>query len=189
MLTGLLAVKTALVRLLEWIVIAVVAALVLDVLWGVFSRFVLRAPSRWTEEVATTLLIWVSLLGAAVAFGRNEHLGIDYVVKKFDPSARRLMAIVVQLLVALFAGAVMVFGGYILVSETLGAGQLLPALGIRSGHVYLAVPISGAFILLFCLERIVELAAGKGVEETGLGADDDSPSSDAATSDPTRYPE
>lgn len=161
MLRGLLAVKTALVRLLEWIVIVVMAALVLDVLWGVCSRFVLRAPSRWTEEVATILLIWVSLLGAAVAFGRHEHLGIDYLVRKLDPSASRLMAILAQILVGVFAGAVMVSGGYVLVSETLRAGQLLPALGLRYGHVYLAVPVSGAFILLFCLERILELLAGR----------------------------
>lgn len=164
MLSGLLAVKVALVRLLEWIVIIVVAALVLDVLWGVCSRFVLRSPSRWTEEVATILLIWVSLLGAAVAFGRNEHLGIDYLVNKFDPSARRLMAIIAQLLVAVFAGAVMVYGGYVLVSETLRAGQLSPSLGIRVGHVYLAVPVSGTFILLFCLERILELLSGRADE-------------------------
>jgi TRAP-type C4-dicarboxylate transport system permease small subunit len=165
MLGGLLAVKAALVRLLEWIVIVVVAALVLDVLWGVCSRFVLRAPSRWTEEVATILLIWVSLLGAAVAFGRNEHLGIDYLVGKFDPSARRLMAVVVQLLVAAFAGAVLVFGGYVLVNETLRAGQLTSALGVRQGHVYLAVPVSGGFILLFCLERIVELILGRPIDD------------------------
>ncbi|MCL4206845.1 MAG: TRAP transporter small permease [Pirellulaceae bacterium] len=189
MLTGLLAVKAALVRLLEWIVIAVVAALVMDVLWGVFSRFVLRSPSRWTEEVATTLLIWVSLLGAAVAFGRGEHLGIDYVTKKFDPSVRRLMAILVQLLVALFAGAVMVFGGYILVSETLRAGQLLPALGIRSGHVYLAVPISGVFILLFCLERIAELVSGRGDGAMEPQAGDETASTASSASDSTRFSE
>jgi TRAP-type C4-dicarboxylate transport system permease small subunit len=164
MLGGLLALKAVLVRLLEWIVIVVVAALVLDVLWGVFSRFVLRSPSRWTEEVATILLIWVSLLGAAVAFGRNEHLGIDYLVKKFDPSARRLMALVAEAVVAVFAGAVLVYGGYVLVGETLRAGQLTSALGIRQGYVYLAVPISGMFILLFCLERIVELLAGRGID-------------------------
>jgi TRAP-type C4-dicarboxylate transport system permease small subunit len=161
MLRCLLAVKAALVRLLEWIVIVVMAALVLDVLWGVCSRFVLRAPSRWTEEVATILLIWVSLLGAAVAFGRQEHLGIDYLIQKLDPSARRGMAVLAQILVGLFAGAVMVYGGYVLVSETLRAGQLLPALGLRYGHVYLAMPVSGVFILLFCLERILELASGR----------------------------
>jgi TRAP-type C4-dicarboxylate transport system permease small subunit len=166
MFQGLLAVKTALVRLLEGIVIAVMAALVLDVLWGVCSRFVLRSPSRWTEEVATALLIWVSLLGAAVAFGRNEHLGIDYVVKKFEPAAQRLIALIIQGLVAVFAGAVLIFGGYVLVSETLRAGQLAPASGIPQGYVYLAVPVSGAFILWFCLERVVELISGPEGQES-----------------------
>jgi TRAP-type C4-dicarboxylate transport system permease small subunit len=162
----LLAIKNALVRLLEWIVIIVVAALVLDVLWGVFSRFVLRWPSRWTEEVATILLIWVSLLGAAVAFGRNEHLGIDYLVKKFDPSARRLMAIVVQL----DRRGVRRRGAGL---RRLRAGQRDAAsrpghlgAGHPAGHVYLAVPISGAFILLFCLERIVELILGRAGDDS-----------------------
>jgi TRAP-type C4-dicarboxylate transport system permease small subunit len=117
--------------------------------------------------VATMLLIWVSLLGAAVAFSRHEHLGVDYLVKKFDPAARRLMAVVVQLLVAAFAAAVMVGGGYVLVKETLDVGQLSPALGLRIGLVYLAVPVSGTFILLFCLERIVELVTGRHDESDG----------------------
>lgn len=167
MLGGLMIFKAALVRLLEWIVIFVVATLVLDVLWGVFSRFVLRAPSRWTEEVATILLIWVALLGAAVAFGRNEHLGIDYVVRQFDPAARRMIALVVQAIIAWFAIAVLIYGGYVLVSETLRAGQVTSALGIRQGYVYLAVPISGVFILMFCLERMVELAVGREPSEVG----------------------
>jgi TRAP-type C4-dicarboxylate transport system permease small subunit len=72
------------------------------------------------------------------------------------------MALVAESVVAVFAGAVLVYGGYVLVGETLRAGQLTSALGIRQGYVYLAVPISGMFILLFCLERIVELLAGRG---------------------------
>jgi TRAP-type C4-dicarboxylate transport system permease small subunit len=153
---GLLLAKTAVTRLLEGFVIVAVAALVLDVLWGVCSRFVLRDPSGWTVEVATMLLIWVSLLGAAVAFSRNEHLGVDYLVKKLDPDAGHLLAIVSQLVVIYFAAAVMVYGGYVLVHETLQAGQVSPALGVKIGYVYLAVPVSGVFIILFCLERIIE---------------------------------
>ncbi len=160
MLKWMILVKRGLTKLLEWVVILVVAALVLDVLWGVCSRFVLRSPSRWTEEVATMLLIWVALLGAAVAFGRNEHLGVDYLFNKLDPGAQRVLAVIIQLLVAAFASAAMVAGGYVLVSETLAVGQVSPALGIRTGYVYLAVPVSGTFIVLFCLERIAELLAG-----------------------------
>ncbi|NIX00358.1 MAG: TRAP transporter small permease subunit, partial [Phycisphaerae bacterium] len=51
--------------------------LVIDVTWQVITRFVLKNPSSWTEELATYLLIWVGLLGAAVALHRGAHLGID----------------------------------------------------------------------------------------------------------------
>jgi len=153
--------KQSLEKLLEFAVIAVVGALVLDVLWGVCTRFLLNSPSRWTEEVAIMLLIWVSLLGAAVAFGRGQHLGVDYFVKKLDPSAQRLMAGVVQLVVMAFATLAMVYGGYMLVTETFQSGQLTPALGIKKGYAYLPVPISGVFILLFCGENFLELIRGK----------------------------
>ncbi len=147
--------------LLELAVILAVGALVLDVLWGVCTRFVLGAPSRWTEEVATFLLIWVTLLGAAVAFGRREHLGVDYVVNKLDPAAKKLVALAVQIVVIAFATAAMIYGGYVLVTETLHSGQVTPALGVKMGYIYLAVPISGVFIVLFCLEQIAELLADR----------------------------
>ncbi len=153
--------KRAVNRLLEQAVIVTVAILVLDVLWGVFTRYLLDSPSRWTEEVATFLLVWVSFLGAAVTFDRQEHLGVDYFVKKLDPAAQLILKIVVQLVVLAFVGTAVVYGGYVLVSETLQSGQLTPAPEIRMGYVYLAVPVSGLIIILSCLERIVESLSGQ----------------------------
>ncbi|RUL87855.1 TRAP transporter small permease [Tautonia sociabilis] len=150
---------------LEAAVIGAFAALVLVVLWGVGSRFVLNAPSRWTEEVAIFLLMWVALLGAAVAFRRRQHLGVDALVGVLHPAARLLLAMVGQVLVAVFALAVLIVGGAVLVRETLEAGQVTPATGLPMGYVYLAAPISGAFILLFAVERFVGLA------RAGLGPD------------------
>ena len=93
MLKLLLSIKKAMTRSLELAVILLVTALVLDVLWGVFSRYVLGAQSRWTEELATTLLIWVSLLGASVACGSKSHLGVDYFTQKLDPRAKATMEV------------------------------------------------------------------------------------------------
>jgi len=152
--------RNGLKRGLEYTVMLVMALLVLDVLWGVISRFVIGEQARFTEEVATYLLIWVSLLGASVAFETGEHLGVDYFVGLLHPDARRLVGVLISLIVAFFAGAVMVYGGYILVSRTLASNQLSPAMEIPVGYVYLAVPISGLFILLFCAENIVEAVAG-----------------------------
>jgi TRAP-type C4-dicarboxylate transport system permease small subunit len=158
--------------LLEQLLIVSVVGMVLVVLWGILTRFIFVSPSRWTEEVATNLLIWVALLGAAVAFARQEHLGLDYFVNKFDPAARRLNAIVVQLSVILFAATAMLYGGYVLVAETLRAGQLTPVLGMKMGYVYLAVPLSGVFIMLFGIEQLLELLRGANpANQDGLSND------------------
>lgn len=173
--------RNALMKLLEWAVIGMMAALVLDVLWGVVSRtsgaFVAwlaqrgieawplfpRGQSKWTEELAIYLLIWVSLLGAALAYAARAHLGVDYLVSKLDPAAARLMDILTNLTVAFFVFAAFLYGGTVLVLETLDSGQMSPALGIKVGYMYLAVPISGAFMLLFALEFILEILSGKKV--------------------------
>ena len=161
-MTLLMRVRDGLKRGLEIGVIVVMAALVLDVLWGVVSRFLLGEQSRFTEEVATYLLIWVSLLGASVAFSTGSHLGVDYFVGRLHPDTKPLVKVLINLAVAFFAVSVMLYGGYVLVARTLEAGQVSPAIGIQMGYVYLAVPISGIFILIFCAENIAEAVATKG---------------------------
>jgi TRAP-type C4-dicarboxylate transport system permease small subunit len=149
---------------LELLVIVVVAVLVVDVLWQVFTRFILKNPSTWTEELAVFMLIWVSLLGAAVALNRGAHLGIDYFVGKLSPKKRLYTEIFVFLCVSAFSLTVMVIGGIDLVSSTLKLEQVSPALGVKVGYVYLAVPISGFFLVLYSViglvERLIQLFKG-----------------------------
>jgi TRAP-type C4-dicarboxylate transport system permease small subunit len=149
-----------LVKPLEVLLILAMAAMTVDVLWGVFSRYVLGAQTRWTEELAIYLLIWISLLGASLTYGVRGHLGVDYFVGKLDPGARRLSAFFVELFVMLFAGIGLVYGGWILVTRTLAAGQVAPTLGWQMGYVYLAAPVSGVFFLLFAIEHLIGLVRG-----------------------------
>ncbi len=144
------------VRALEWFTIALFAALVLDVIWGVVSRYVPGiVPSDWTEELAIYLLVWVSLLGGALTYREYGHLGVDYFVGKLDPAAQRWSAVVVELAVLVFAGFALVYGGSRLVAETLAANQLTPVLQWKIGYLYSAVPISGLFICLFAIEHLL----------------------------------
>jgi TRAP-type C4-dicarboxylate transport system permease small subunit len=146
------------VRGLEWFTIGLLALLVLDVLWGVTSRYVpgIR-PSDWTEELAVYLLVWVSLFGAALTYRGYGHLGVDYFVGKLDPSAQRLVAVIVELAVLFFAGFALCHGGWRLVADTLGANQLTPVLQWKIGYLYSAVPLSGVFFVAFAVEHLVNL--------------------------------
>ena len=131
----------------------------------------MNSPSRWTEEVARLLLMWVALLGAAVAYGRNEHLGFDYLVAQLDPAVKKLLALVSQFIVIAFAMFVMVYGGSVLVTETLAANQTTPALGLKMGYAYLALPVSGVFMVIYGVEQLLETAFG---EEKSPTLDQDS---------------
>jgi TRAP-type C4-dicarboxylate transport system permease small subunit len=146
-----------LVKALELAVILVTGFLVIDVVWGVFTRYVLGHQSSWTEELARMLLIWVSLLGASIGFIRKSHLGVDYFVNKLNQKWQAIGQLVVYLLVAVFAAIVLVYGGYRLVSSALLNGQPSAALRIQWGYVYLAVPISGFFIVIFSIKVILDI--------------------------------
>jgi len=152
---------------LQWITIVLFAALTLDVLWGVVSRYVVGTQSRWTEEFAIHALVWVSLLGGALMFRERGHLGVDYFVGKLDPRARRLAAIVAEMAVIIFAGFILVYGGSMLVIETLRSGQVTPAMGWKVGYLNTVVPLSGMFIIAFAIEHLVTGRTTAAADQTG----------------------
>lgn len=156
MLGMLKTIRIVLCRVLETALIGAVVVLVLDGLWGVFTRNVLKDQAQWSEELARFLLIWISLLGGAVAFGEKAHLGVDYFVGKLAPEAGRLMAVVAHGVVLIFAMTIFMMGGLRIVMDNLAMGQTTPALGLKMGHVYLALPIAGVFIILFTIEQLLE---------------------------------
>ncbi len=144
-------------RVLQLITIVLLAALVVDVLWGVVSRYWPGiVPSDWTEELGIYLLAWVSLLGSALTYRDRGHLGLDYFITHFDPAAQRLTAVLIELCVLVFAGYGLCYGGYRLVADTLASGQLTPVLQWKIGYLYLSVPISGVFFVGFAIEHLVE---------------------------------
>ena len=153
--------KDGLTRGLELLIIATMALLVVDVVWGVFTRYALGEQAKWSEELARFLLVWVALLGGALAFRTKAHLGVDYFVNQLHPDARRLTAVVADLVVLFFAGAVLLLGGASVVREALALEQTTPALGWKMGYVYLALPISGFFVVLYTVDNIIETLRGR----------------------------
>lgn len=107
------------------------------------------------RSLARFLLVWVALLGGALAFGQRAHLGVDYFVHQLDPAARKLTTMVTHVVVLFFAVAVLLLGGARVVNEALALEQTTPALGWKMGHVYLALPISGFFIVLYTIKNVV----------------------------------
>jgi len=143
-------------KFLEIITAVSMAVLTIDVTWQVITRFILKNPSDWTEELAVFLMVWVGLLGSAVALHRGAHLGIDYFVGKLSIKKKLFTEVFVYLCVAGFSIGVMLIGGIQMVSVTFARGQVSPALKIPMGIVYLAVPVTGFFLTLYSIGFLLD---------------------------------
>jgi len=147
-------------KVLERLLVLLMAVLVLDVLWQVFSRFALRAPSSFTDELARFLFIWIGLLGAAYVTGQRLHLAIDLLAERLSAKSARRLDKIVQLAVLLFALAVLVVGGGRLVYITFTFNQISPTLQIPLGYVYSVVPLSGLLIAFYAIADLVRPGPG-----------------------------
>ncbi len=145
-------------RAIENLLVIIFALLVLDVVWQVFSRYVVGQSSSFTEEFARFALIWLTVLGAAYINGQKEgHLAMDFLLSKLPLNKKIQRKKVIQVFMAVFALIVMVIGGGNLVYTTLRLGQTSSALHLSLGLVYAIVPVCGLAIMFFSLYNIRKL--------------------------------
>ena len=81
--------------------------LVGSVFYEVLIRYVVHAPSAWTEEVAQFILVWFGLLAAAVSARRGMHFAIRYGVMHFNDRTRCLFRQACNLIVILLLAVIL----------------------------------------------------------------------------------
>lgn len=141
-------------RTIEALLVIIFGLLVLDVLWQVFSRYLIGRSSSFTEEFARFALIWLAILGAAYLNGQRGHLAIDFWMKKLPLARQRRRKVVIEIMMLAFAFVIMVIGGGNLVYLTLSLGQKSSALNVPLGLVYAIVPFSGLLIIFYSIYHI-----------------------------------
>ena len=137
-------------RIVEAACAAIILTIVLVVFGGFVFRYVLIKPLGWAEEVARLGLVWVTFLGAYVAFRRGAHIDIDMVVSRLSARARQRLGLVTNLLMALVIA--------VLVREGISYAKTFfddpsPYLRFPIGLQYLALPAGGVLWLLALFVR------------------------------------
>jgi len=143
-------------KVLSNILIALMAIMVINVLWQVASRFIIGVPSSFTDELARYIMIWIGILGAAYVSGRNMHVSIDVFAKRMNASNQKSMALIVRLLIIVSCTAIFIIGGSRLVYITHTLDQYSPALQLPLSIVYLVIPISGLLIVFYKVSDIIK---------------------------------
>jgi TRAP-type C4-dicarboxylate transport system permease small subunit len=132
-------------RLLYWVIVFQVGAIVFIVNLQVFNRYVLDYVLGWEEEVARYLMIWSSFLAASYALWQGEQLGMQFVVKLLPERGRRAVRVCTNLLVIAFL-AVIAYQAFVwMMPQQLD--QVSPSLGITMAIPYAAIPVSALMMI------------------------------------------
>lgn len=78
---------------LEYVAAAIVFAEIVVLFSGVISRYVFHEPLIWSDELASTLFLWLSMLGAVVALRRSAHMRMTAVVTKLSKEKQAFMEV------------------------------------------------------------------------------------------------
>ena len=120
--------------------------------WQIVSRYLLSNPITFSEEFLRYALIWLALIGLAYANGKSDHISLE-LTPQLSPAGQRHLAGFGQLMLMLFALAVMIGGGSRAVA--LAADQVSPVLGISMAWVYLALPVSGVLCVIYSVLNLL----------------------------------
>ena len=140
--------------------VAGLVLLLLAVLWQVFGRYVLNDTPTWAESLALVLILYVTMLGAAVGVRDAGHIGLESLLILVPDGLRLRLEMVIHALVGIF-GLIMAWNGAVLAESVMS--YKIPTLGLPEGINHLPLVIAGVLIALFSLEHIVALWRGEDV--------------------------
>jgi TRAP-type C4-dicarboxylate transport system permease small subunit len=121
--------------------------------WAVFTRYVLNSAASWPEPTAILLTIVLTFIGAAACYRRRVHMNVAYFVQLLPSPLRIATEFTAEFLVAVMALFMMVYGGKLVEATWYNTIADFPALSV--GVTYLPIPIGGALLLLFVIERVM----------------------------------
>lgn len=141
-------------------------AMVLLTCWQVFTRYVMKNPSTWSEELVGYLFAWMSLLGASIVTCERGHMNIPIVVERFSKNAQKGLNCLGELIAFLFSAIILVFGGVQI--TVLAMGQMTSSLGLPIGIFYIVLPLCGVLNMIYTVLNMIDILRGQREEKEGV---------------------
>jgi TRAP-type C4-dicarboxylate transport system permease small subunit len=111
------------------------------VMIGVFYRYILHRPLRWTGELAIYCMIWIGFLSMSVAYKYRKHPKLDLMVNLLPYSLKLIIKILIEILVAIFLiilieeGIYYSIRGFTRQTESLKISMFIPYLSVVAGAI------------------------------------------------------
>jgi tripartite ATP-independent transporter DctM subunit len=144
-------VDRALAAVVELVAALLVAAEIVILFSGVVSRYVFHLPLVWSDELASILFLWLSMLGAVVALRRGEHMRMTALVARAS-EAWRVFLEVFAMVASLVFLLILLWPGWEFARDE--AMITTPALEIPNAWRAAALPVGAGLMIITALLRL-----------------------------------
>ncbi|WP_410750254.1 2,3-diketo-L-gulonate TRAP transporter small permease YiaM [Citrobacter sp. U14242] len=142
-------------RILEGILAIIIAVLSCIVFINIVLRYGFQTSILSVDELSRFLFVWLTFIGAIVAFMDNAHVQVTFLVEKLSTANQRRLALLTHSLILLLCLAL----AWSSVQKTIQDwSDLSPILGLPVGLMYAACLPTSVVIALFELHRLYRLA-------------------------------
>ena len=143
-------------------IVACLALMVILVFGNVVLRYAFNMGITMSEELSRFLFVWLTFLGAIVAFREHGHLGVDMVVSRLPATGKKVCLVVSQLLM-LFVTWLFLKGSW---EQTLiNLDVKSPSAGISMGAFYGVGIIFSVSVGIMLLHDLYRVATGRMSDE------------------------
>ncbi|MFR9164230.1 MAG: TRAP transporter small permease [Lachnospiraceae bacterium] len=122
-------------------------AMVVLTCWQVFTRYLLKNPSSWSEELVSYMFGWMALFGASLVTGERGHMNIPLLTERLGPGLKKGLAVFSETVALLFSVVILFYGGMKITD--LAMGQMTSSLGLPVGFFYAVLPVSGVLCVVY----------------------------------------
>jgi TRAP-type transport system small permease protein len=152
----------------KWVMVSLTCVIFFITTLTVFTRYVLNIVPSWSEEIPRYLLVWITYLGAGLAIKFKEHISLDVFFNLMPLRARQMGHLILNGLVAVVA-VIMVIYGIGLVNHF--GDDLMESIPVTNFWLYLAMPISGALMILYLIQDTWKRIRDFGKAEEASGSE------------------
>lgn len=121
----------------------------------VVSRYVFQISLPWAQELLMICFVYSIFSGAAFLVYKKEHLTVD-LLDNISSKKDKLLK-VLECAIAITVLCVFIYFGAELVNQNFASGQTLGLIPIQRAYLYLAIPISSAFMIYFYIRRLFNI--------------------------------
>lgn len=119
----------------------------------VLSRYVLKAPFPWSQDVLRIAFAWMVFWGAAWCVKERGHLCVDALLSTFPKKMRTVVEIIINIVLLGFFLFLAVFGTKFAIT---GLTQTAPYLPIPMTLYYAAIPSAAVLMMYYMVQVIFE---------------------------------